>query len=206
MGYFSRYRPLYRIPERLTPDEARERRFAAMLERDRRYAEVPNFTFKLNQLQDKAARSRVAQNIVNSDAARHVKGGLAGRSKAASIAAALASFKETDFADPRKRALYRELRRSQGGQRKVAAAAGDKRHFNPTGKEFASTIYGTVAPVTSVVDALNPSSWVQSFVAPLKTLPCVQRVVRREVMFARGSAGRGYHTPKRRTWASGIPC
>lgn len=206
MGFFSRYKPYYTIPERLTPDEARARRFTAMLERERRFAELPNFTVKLNQLQQRAALSRVAKNIVYSDPERVGKGRLVSGPKAASIAAALNSFKEADFSDPRLRARYRELRRSQGGQKNVKPTGSDKRHYDPTGKDYASTIYGTVAPVTSVVHALNPGTWVQSFVAPLKTMPCVQRMVRREVMFARGSAGRGYHAPKRRSWASGIPC
>lgn len=39
-----------------------------------------------------------------------------------------------------------------------------------------------------------------------KAIPCVIRTVRREVMFAKRHAGKGYKVRKRRTWMSEIPC
>lgn len=206
MGLFSKYRPQYKIPERISPEDARERRLTALLERERRFAELPNFQVKLEETRRKAALSRVTENILNENTRSDVKGGKRTRPKAASIAAALSLFTEKDFADPQRRAAYRKLRNLQGGQQNVTPSGGDKRRFNPTGKDYASTIYGTLARLSGVPHALHSAQWQAKFLNPSKVIPCIQRTVRREVMFARRHAGRGYHTPKRRTWASGVPC
>lgn len=201
MGRFRKYRPLYLEPERLTPAEARARRFSNLLERERRFADLPNFAVKLSELQSKAARSRVAKNIVQ-DADRLVKDRKRSGPKAASIAAALNNT-QWDFSQKSDREKYRALRRAQNSLRETSKPSGsDKRRFDPTGKDHASTIYGTTARLASF---LKPG-FSPGFVAPLTTIPCIQRLVRREVMFAKGKARRGYHTRKRRTWSSGIPC
>lgn len=206
MGLFSKYRPNYLNPERFSPEEARERRLTAMLERERRFSELPNFQVKLDEVRRKAALSRVTKNILNEDAERLVKVRKQSGPKAASIAAALKMFTERDFADPQLRSAYRELRRRQGGQQNVVPSGSDKRRYNPTGKDFASTIYGTLARLSGVPHALHSARWQAQFLNPTKVIPCIQRTVRKEVMFAKKHAGKGYRTPKRRTWASGVPC
>lgn len=207
--WFTKGRFHYPEPERLNPTEARTRRLDNLLERERRYQDVPNFTFVQERLRA-AGLSRVAKNIVNEDTRSVVKGRRLTGPKAASIAAALATFKERDFQDPAKRKLYRALRRAQQVPEVVAPSGSDKRRFNPSGKDHASTIYGTAARLTGVRHmlghSLNANSWVPSFLMPQHVVPCVERMVRREVMFAKKKAGVGYRTKKRRTWQSGIPC
>lgn len=206
MSLFSKYRPIgykFKEPERITPSEARERRLTVLLEREPRFQAVPNFTEVRKQIQ--ASRSQVkTKNIVNDDIQR--------RQKAASIAAALRSYSEEDFSDPKKREAYRDLRRQQeavrfeiqsgGGRRKVNPTGLDLRSFNPTGKETASTRSGTAARLRSAL--LN--TMIPGFKLARQVQPCIQRHAQREVMFAKKYAGKGYHTKKRRTWATGIPC
>lgn len=195
---FNKYK--YPEPERFSPTEARERRLTAMLERERRFAEVPGFMPKLDALSQARKKTvNLSRTIVNEDKAN--------LHKAASIAAALAQFSERDFVDPQKRAAYRALRARQEGLRNVQAKPVDARQFNPTGKGgFASTIYGTI-PKFGAVHARGPRvGWLPNFHVPTSVVPCIQRAVRREVMFALDLAGRGYRTKKKRNENSGVPC
>lgn len=202
----------YTMPERLSPAEARERRLTALLEREQRFMQVPNFPEKIQAARSQAQKERVntlAKAIVNEPQIRV--------QKAASIAAALNRFTERDFANPKARADYRKLRAAQEALRAAAQlsekgrrlqnvppSGGNKSYFNPTGKEFASTIYGTAARLGVRLNMFE--DWVPVFKGINSVLPCIQRTSRREVMFAKGYAGRGYHTRKRRTWSSGVPC
>lgn len=129
--------------------------------------------------------------------------------KAASIAAALARFSEQDFVNPQARADYRKLRAAQEAIReserssqKVKAAASDMRQYNPTGKDFALNRSGTVARLAARLQGL----YFPHFKHLSTVLPCIERAVRREVLFAKGKGGKGYKKPKRRTWSSGVPC
>nr|QJB20746.1 MAG: hypothetical protein [Microvirus sp.] len=202
MSLFKHYRHFYKEPERFTPAEARARKLTLMLEREKRFAQVPNFQSKLSALSQ--ANKKVLVNT-----RRVVNDHKAYGHKAALIAAALAQFKDTDFADPAKRAQYRDLRKKQellrfagksrGGQQKVTPTGGDKRRYDPTGKAYASLTSGNIAK-------LSLRGWSQVFRFPSVTIPCVQRHVRREVMFAKGKAGRGYRVKHRRNWSSDIPC
>lgn len=202
-----KHRYHYPIPERITPADARQRRLASLLERERRFEEVPNFKQTVEAL-----RSRVNQERLTSLSKAIVNDPQTRGHKAASIAAALKLFQERDFADPQKRKAYRALRAMQaaasvGGRQKVQPSGSDNRRFNPAGA-FPSTIYGTAAQISgrlaSNVSAL--SGWSQVFKNPWQVIPCIQRTQRREVMFALKHAGRGYHTRKRRTFYSGVPC
>lgn len=200
MGLFSQYRRFYTEPERISPEIARLNRISAALDKER-------------ELQDRYRLSPVTSKIVG-NRRRLVEDALVERPKAASIAAALGAFKERDFADPANRLIYRQLRsrqlalenQRQQARQKVKAAASDRRQFNFEGKGFASTLFGTKARVGGVVNPLRGSSWLPSFINPSSVVPCIERMVRREVLFAKGKGGRGYHSPKRRTWASGVPC
>lgn len=210
MGYFKQYRPFYRIPERVSPEIARERRLAALLEREPRYSQVPNFERKLGELRQAEPLSRDASKKDTKNVSNvNVKGGQTSRPKAGSMPAAASipyrSFTEAMFADPEKRAAYRAWRRS-GGSAKTTPTGADKRQYNPTGKDGASTIYGTNARTSGVRQALNSLGFNPRFIHANQVVPCIQRAVRQEVMFALGHAGRGYHTKKRRNANSGVPC
>lgn len=197
----------YKTPERFTPAEARERRLSSLLEKEQRFQEVPNFARQLEAVRSQAQKERVkslAKQIVNDEAPS--------RQKAALIAAALKTYSERDFSNPQARADYKKLRAAQAAiynrrsSGKVPPSGGNKSYFNPTGKDYASTVYGTVARLSGWTNVVSENTWVPVFARPSAVLPCIQRVVRREVMFAKQHAGKGYHTKKRRNWSSGVPC
>lgn len=198
MSIFGKFRHLYKEPERFTPSEARERRLTAMLERETRFAQVPNFQNKLGQLRQQAAALSLAKKLVNEDTS---KGRLFAASRAASIAHVLGTFKESDFADPALRKKYRSLRRAQEQQRAKPAGA-DRRQYSPFGNDYGSTIYGTRA----TVGAGLRKSWLPAYNLARFVVPCIQRSVRREVIFALGKGGKGWRTPHRRNFLSGVPC
>lgn len=197
---FNKYK--YPEPERYSPEVARERKLAgalqaASLERDR-----------LQRVRDEAL-FQVRKKTVNLSRTI-VKDREEFGPKAGLIAAALAKFSESDFADPEKRKAYRALRARQEGLRKVKASAGDLRNYHPEkGTDehgFAQTIYGGVARI-GAVHARGPHvGWLPNFHVPTSVMPCIQRAIRREVMFALGFGGKGYKTKKRRTANSGVPC
>ena len=83
MSLFKHYRHLYKEPQRFTPAEARLNRLTAMLERERRFLEVPNFPELLNNLSGANSKKVFAntRRVVND---QKVSG-----HKAALIAAAL---------------------------------------------------------------------------------------------------------------------
>lgn len=197
LSRFTKYK--YPEPERYSPEVARERKLAGALQASYQDRE------RLERVRNEAL-SQVRKKTVNLSRTI-VKERPVAVPKAASIAAALAQFSERDFANPEKRAAYRALRAQQEGLRNVQAAASDKRRFNPMGEHgFASTIYGTLVG-KEVINARGPRlGWVPNVRMPTSVVPCIQRAVRREVMFALGLAGRGYHKKKRRTESSGIPC
>lgn len=90
----------------------------------------------------------------------------------------------------RDRQIYAEWRRAE-----------DRRRFNPSGRNaWPSNLYGASAQVFTNAR----SSPAVRFA--LNALPCVDRLTRREVLFAKKKAGRGYRKPKRRSWRSLIPC
>lgn len=195
----------YLEPERVRlPPVARSQKLTALLERDPRFADIPNFTAKLRDL------SPVPSKIDTAISDKLSVNGTRRATRKDLISAVLSQYTEKHFSDPSLRAKYRELRKMQlqspktvvvgGGQRKVSPSGGDKRRYNPTGKDFASTIHGYRATFRPL------ESWLPAFANVTEVIPCIQRKVRREVMFAKDRAGRGYKAKKRRTWASGVPC
>lgn len=206
--YRNRYLPrgfIYPEPERYTSSIARANRLRTLLKQDQRFADLKNFQGRLAALSQASNKKIVAP--INR---KFVKGQTMIGPQAALIAAALSKFKESDFSDPRKRAAYRELRRQQealraqssrGGRKNASVAGADKRVFHPAGKGFAVNRSGTFAALHGVNKALH-----QVFRIPYAVVPCIQRAIRREVMFATKKAGSGYRSPKRRTWVSGVPC
>lgn len=213
MAWFTKNKIIYTLPERLSPEEARERRLTALLEKERRFLDVPNFSEVQGRL---AGRARVAPGVATeryrealknsqSVAQRIVNEPQVRVQKAASIAAALKKFRESDFADEASRKMYRRLRQAQQDQQNVRPSGSDKRRYDPTGRDWSATTYGTAARVAGVGHRLL-TGWTPMFLNPAQVFPCIQRKVQREVMFATKKAGRGYHTRKRRTWSSGVPC
>lgn len=86
-----------------------------------------------------------------------------------------------------------------------AVLPGDRRVFHPLGVNApASLIDGRPADI--VTGQSLRSYQVQAFKRPGTTVPCVQRSVRKEVMFALRKAGRGYKVKHRRSWHSNIGC
>lgn len=193
--------------ERDTKSISRAQRLSMRLADDPRFADIPNFADRL-----KALSPSSTSKIDTALSQLSVKGNKR-FPQAALIAAALSSFSEKDFADPAKRNAYRELRRMQlnsqepatrGGRQKVSPTGGDKRRYDPTGKDHARTRYGEFARYA--VGSPFASSWMQVFRNPTAVIPCIQRKSRREVMFAKGKAGRGYKVKHRRNIFSGVPC
>lgn len=75
--------------------------------------------------------------------------------------------------------------------------ASDRRRFHPAGQNaWPSNVYGAAA----LLKATTPPKFATS------ALPCVDRKVRREVLFAKKKAGTAYYKKKRRTWRSNIHC
>lgn len=194
-------------PERNLSGITRATRLTALLERDPRFSEIPNFAARLKALSPAPEKVDIAlSRMVNVKGANFAN-------KAALIAAALEGFKEGHFSDPTLRTNYRTLRSMQlqsprdntkwGGQKKVPPSGGDKRRYDPTGKSYAVRKSGVLA---SFATSPLASSWMQVFKNPGSVIPCVQRKSRREVMFATRRAGKGYKGKRRRTWATGIPC
>lgn len=190
------------MPERDTLRIARAQHLTKLLERDRRFADLPNFVERVRALSPAPLKKDIALSALS------VKGSKVDP-RHALIAAVLNKFTEKDFSDPAKRAKYRKLRQLQleaaelargRGRKKVSPPGADMRQFNPTGKNFAYTIHGNRAALRTGV-----RTW-QRFFMPLAVVPCIQRKMRREVMFANKKAGSGYRSRKRRNWASGIPC
>jgi len=204
--WFTKGKYLYPEPERFTAAEARSRRLSQLLERERRFENVPNFSFVLARQKAAADLSRVAKKKQSSVPQGTVKGRLSRGPYAASIAAQLAGIhNELDWNDTAKVKKYRLLRQSQADSRPSKPTGGDKRHFDPTGKDHAATFAGTLARTTGVSNLLS-AGWNPHFLRQAQVIPCVQRMVRKEVMFAKQKAGHGYHTKKRRNFLSGIPC
>lgn len=92
--------------------------------------------------------------------------------------------------------IYRQWRSRPSGS--------DRRLYHPDGDSApAVDVVGRVAGMASASWA---SSAARVFVNPSSVIPCIQRAVRREVMFAFKKAGHGHHKKKRRNWMSEVPC
>lgn len=204
MGVFAKYRRFYVEPERISPENARLNRINSALQRETEF------------------RSRLSPATLEvlERTRRVLKDAQVGRPKAETISAALDMFEERHFADPQLRTAYRELRTlqnygplmatrreasqeaSKGGQRKVRGFAPDFRSFWPH-TEAAFDVTGNPVRFTKF---LFGTSWMPMFKHAQSVVPCIERWVRREVMFAKKKAGRGYKVKHRQRWHSGVPC
>lgn len=196
------YNITYKEPERLTADEARERRLHAALLRSRMELEarveplsrvnkehlqrLKDFESKFSQRLEAARRA-----TLTSRGPRDRKLAILGLSsllqKRASLVAA---------ADAERR---RNLRIKERNSQRVAAVAASRKYYSPYLLNPRSTS-GTEA--ATYVSALSR----RVFKNPLTSVPCIQRMVRREVMFARRHAGVGHPGRRRHNPFSAIGC
>lgn len=141
--------------------------------------------------------------------------------------ALLAAFEERHFADPKMRDAYRDLRaiemgrpkarqalipvespdsskkKAREGQENVKPSGANKKYYDPTGKGYAVTTSGTIARARA-------AGWMKHHMIPgyhlaSKVVPCIQMATRREVMFAKKKAGKGYKV-RHRFNPLRIPC
>lgn len=84
--------------------------------------------------------------------------------------------------------------------------AEDNRRTSPVQRSDrrASSVTGALARIQN--NRLEGSQWLPVFGNPASALPCVDRRVKREVMFAKKKAGRAYRTRKRRSPYSSYRC
>lgn len=197
MPLFSgRYR--YKEPERFSPEEARERRLGAALEKSRKELEgrteplsLANRVHldRLKEFQVKFGKELEARRRQYQKSPQEVR-----RNKAAISRLFQLQAKQQEL-----------LQRVAGTQRakvfRAQAVAGDRRFFNPFGDAFnPRTMYGTEAHVG--VNAFSR----RVFRNPVLAIPCIQRSIRREVMFAFGHGGKGHKVRHRRNEMSSIWC
>lgn len=100
--------------------------------------------------------------------------------------------------EPRK-IVNREIVRRQRGQEHGRPSNTDRRAYHPERGYVGSDVYGKPARVEMGVRG-KPAY------VSLAAFPCVQRSIRREVMFAKRKAGKGYKKRKRRTDNSDTEC
>lgn len=134
-----------------------------------------------------------------------------------------AGFTEADLRDPNKRKLYRQLRNIElassargsgpyasqtkadwrtfvpgGSPAKVSTPSGaNKKFFDPTGKDYAVTTSGNLARLRARLLGRFKSHTMPGYRLVKKVVPCVQTHQRREVMFAKKHAGKGYKVKHR---------
>lgn len=191
---------LYKEPERFTAAEARERRLAAAIDKSRKELEAraaplsPANKVHLNRLKEfqrkfdaeLEARRREVERLAklepSMENSRLLKAAISGHFQLKSQQAEL---------------LERVARARRANA--IQAAAADRRLFR-FGDLTPRSIFGTIA--YSSVDAFSK----RSFLSPLLTVPCIQRTVRREVMFAKGHGGKGHKGTRRYNPLSYIGC
>lgn len=196
MGLYQRGRYRYTIPERLSPEEARQRRTVAALEKARK------------ELEDRPARLSPA-NVAHLERVKDFQ-----RKIQVELDARRAELKKEYRNPARKKAAIsglfqlqakanenlQRLRRTQSAIRREASAA-DRRYFNPAGILYnPRNIFGSEART------FVGSNGRRKFVHKTSAIPCIDRAMRREVMFALGHAGKGHRVPHRFNPMSLIGC
>lgn len=198
------YRPIiYSMPERLTADEARRRRVASTLTKYRKALEArprslsPANKFhllKLKEFEQKFSSEIEARK-------RHVDRLLKSDPSVKSAATKAAMFGYFQLATNRSRLVQKATQERRRNALFGQAIAANRSYFHPAGRERnPRTVYGTEARTK-----LSRTSR-RSFRFPYIAFPCIQRSVRREVMFARGKGGRGYRVPHAFNFLSAIGC
>lgn len=195
----------YKEPERLTADEARQRRFFAELSKQRKALEAeparlsPANKFHLNRLKEFEVKFGAELD------ARRKRMDEVNRTNVSSYPKSLA------LKTARSRLFQLEQRRSA-----LLQAAAAERRANVFKKSFfdrrmwspylmsPKTVFGTDAWIKHGNKSGQSSR--RLFRNPLLSLPCVDRLTRREVMFAHRHAGRAYRKPHKFNPLSLIGC
>lgn len=193
----------YTTPERVSPEIARQRAVSSALAKN----------LKLQERVQRETRERLSRGLKNRQSVRQflnedlqTKGPKASSTTRRPISPLLTALKPEASGAPQPRE----------GWKKAKPSGADRRQYDPTKNEFARTLYGAFADVglqfRSIAQGVNRASWkvhagwVPRFVNPNAVVPCIQRHVRREIMFAKKKAGRGYRVKHRRNAFSGVPC
>jgi hypothetical protein len=207
MSYFSKYRHLYSQPERIDKYDpsAVRRRVERELERvraieGRRAALSPANQLHIQLLQDFVTQKSKAELDVQR-AKERLK-----------VTPSQSNLRDHKAAVSRLFNLAQRVERLRKVQSQRSAAqtakpsGGDRRYFNFPSSPTAlnpRTVYGTEA----ITRFISSESGLRPFfkLASL-SLPCIQREVRREVMFAHRKAGKGHRTRHRLSPSSLVGC
>jgi hypothetical protein len=193
----------YNEPERLDPQEARLKRITSeldrlsVLERDPFHLS-PAFVIQKSNLKDRIASISIELDVRRravADAEKKHRDEQSSRS-ARLLKAAIARFSNAQGLQKQARARYdAERRRVLLAQ----ATAGASRLIFPTNPR---NLYGGEAKTRTRTGAARK----QQFTHPSKSVPCIERIIRKQVLFARGHGGKGHHTKKRFSVWSMIGC
>lgn len=199
MSLFGRH---FRQPERLSPDEARRRRFVSELERQRKVLEAEprrlspaNLQF-LQVLRTNELRLRELEENHRAHVEATVRSrGSSSRSTKRAI---------SDLLQVRRERMRAKAKSDLASDalKFAAASAAERRAGMSTGYRNPRSIYGTEA-LSSILRF--QSVFHKGFTHALTALPCIQRAQRREVLFARNQA-KGHRGPHRRGRYSDIWC
>lgn len=192
---------LYKEPQRFTAAEARERRLAAAIEKSRKELEGRTAPLsaankvhlqRLKEFQSKfdaelKARRREVERLSKLEPSME---------NSRLHKAAISGLFQLKFRQLELLKRVSQTRRANVYQ----AVAADRRYFQFGDVFNPRTIFNNIAK--SSVDAVSR----RSFFSPLLTVPCIQRAVRREVMFAKGHGGKGHKGTRRYNPLSSIGC
>lgn len=200
----------YKTPERFASDEARDRKLTATLRQFREDVESQNYS---NRVRARAAADDVERRRSSGPRSLSQEQLKSYRKKFDDLLAegqkertTRSAFSSTRLANLLARSRSEQETLTRQGWQKAQAAAADKRQYNPTGKDYASTIYGTYVRARGFAEGRLMLEGAHAVGLPLSLVPCVQRLTRREVLFAKKQAGKGHRTPHKKTYNSGVPC
>lgn len=195
---------LYKEPERFTSSEARQRRLFAELSRQRKELEAqptrlsPANKFHLNRLKEFEAKFSARIEFERKRVEHAVR-------RDPSIVRSLsykAAMSRLLQLQQRRSALLQ--RASEERRKRLQERSVDSRYWNPWSevRYYPRTVFGTDAWTR-----LGPGDAFRRVVkSALLSLPCLDRSVRRQVMFAKKKAGKGYRVKHRRGPLSAIGC
>lgn len=192
---------LYKEPERYPIEIARERRLAATLDRARKELEERSSPLSLaNKVHLDRLKEFQAKFAGELDARRREIERLRKLESSMDNSRRLVAAMSGLFQLKARRAqLLENVARTRRAQ-VLQAAAADGRFFQFGDSFNPRTVFNTVANLS--VRSVGR----RAFRNPALTIPCVQRVVRREVMFAKGKAGIGHKVRHKFNLLSTIGC
>jgi len=201
MGLFNNI--TYKTPERFSPEEARRNRVLGELSRQRKALEVKPGSlsqankFHLNKLIEFETKFGAE---------------IEARRRRAKLSWQEASVLKSPPKNSPMSRLFKLLQQRSALQQRAAserrvrlagkATAGDRRLYNPDKFQYPKTVFGTQAHTIPSLRQVTR----RMFRHPTLAIPCVQRAIRREVMFAKGHGGKGHKSRHRFNALSLIGC